>query len=203
MRIVIDDKPVDALTAKQRDSFFLSKVQEEVKGRILTPVEATNAFIATTRQWFMIFGGIGLVLMVGIVIAGVVGEPRSALVFILFGLVMAGAIVLMLVLILRRRVRVFSGKLAHRSEGLMPVGTVLAIDAKGLSVGPDTFAWSMLAIDALELSKGSLPSGDTSTDVLFVERLTLALGAKSLVIDRAMTENGALLVDNAWRRLKS
>jgi hypothetical protein len=203
MRVLVDDKPVDALTPKQERTFFLSKVQEEVKGRILTPIEATEVFIAQTRQWYMIFGSIGLVLMVGVVIAGVIGEPNSALIFILFAALLFGALVLLLVLMLRHRVRVFSGRLAHRSEGLMPVGTVLAIDGKGLSIGPEMFAWPMLVIDTVELSSGSLPSGDTTTPIMIVERLAVSAGGKVFMLDRAMTQNGMLLVDNVWRRLRA
>jgi len=111
-------------------------------------------------------------------------------------------VVLILSLGLRYRVRVFTRKIAHRLEGLMPVGTVLAIDGAGLSVGPETFAWPTLAIDTIELSTGSLPSGDTSTDIMIVERLAVAAGPKTFMLDRAMIENGMLLVDNVWRRLR-
>lgn len=202
MRILIDDKLVDGLTPKQEKTFFLSKVQEAVKGRILTPAEATQVFIAQTRRWFMIIGAIGGVLMLAVVIGGVVGEPKSAAFIILFAVVVIGALVLFMTLILRHRVKVFTAKMAHRIEGLMPVGTVLAIDNAGLSVGPETFTWPMLAIDMLELSTGSLPSGDTSTDIMIVERLSVAAGPKTFMLDRAMTENGMLLVDNVWRRLR-
>jgi hypothetical protein len=203
MRILIDDKPADRLTPKQDGSFFLSKAQEQVQGRILTPKEATAVFIAQTKRWFTIFGAIGLVLMIGVVIAGVVGEPKSALVFILFALVMSAALVLFMVWILRRRLRVFSAGLERRGQGLMPVGTMLAIDAIGLTVGPEVFAWPMLTLDTVELSSGSLPSGDTTTSILIVERLLVMAGGKTFVLDRAMSENGALLVDNVWRRLRS
>lgn len=151
----------------------------------------------------MIFGSIGLVLMIGIVIAGAVGEPNSTLVFILFALVMSGALVLFMAWILHRRVRVFSGKLERRCEGLMPVGTVLGIDAAALSVGPETYAWPMLALDTVALSSGSVASGETSTPILIVERLSVTARGKTFVLDRAMTENGMLLVDNAWRRLRA
>jgi hypothetical protein len=203
MRILIDDKPVAGLTPKQEKTFLLSKVQEAVKGRILTPAEATQTFVRQTKQWFMIFGGIGLVLMVGVVIGGVIGEPNSAAFIILFAILMVIALVLVLSLGLRHRVKVFTRKMAHRIEGLMPVGTVLAIDGTGLSVGPETFAWPTLAIDTVELSTGSLPSGDTSTDIMIVERLSVAAGPKTFMLDRAMIENGMLLVDNVWRRLRS
>jgi hypothetical protein len=36
---------------------------------------------------------------------------------------------------------------------------------------------------------------------MLVERLSLTAGAKAFVLDRAMMQNGILLVDNCWRRL--
>jgi hypothetical protein len=201
MRILIDNKPVDGLTPKQEKTFFLSKVQEAVKGRVLTPTEATQIFIRQTKRWFMIASAIGGVLMIAVVIGGIIGEPNSAAFIILFAIVMVIAVVLILSLGLRYRVKVFTRKIAHRLEGLMPAGTVLAIDGAGLSVGPETFAWPTLAIDTIELSTGSLPSGDTSTDIMLIERLSLTAGPKALTLDRAMMQNGILLVDNCWRRL--
>ena len=59
MRILINDKPVDALTPKQEKSFMLSRVEQEVKAIVLTPAEATQAYVAQTKRWFMILGGIG------------------------------------------------------------------------------------------------------------------------------------------------
>ena len=203
MRILIDDKPVEALTRKQEKTLLLSKVQEAVKGRVLTPAEATAVFIVQTKRWFMIVGAIGLVLMVGVLVAAVFGEPDNALFFIPFGLALFGALVLFMKLLLRHRVKVFTRKMAHRLEGLMPVGTVLAIDGVGLSVGPDIFAWPALAIDTVELSTGSMPSGDSSIDITLVERLSVAAGSKVFMLDRAMVENGTLLIDNVWRRLRA
>ena len=202
MRILIDDKPVDGLTPKQEKTFFLSKVQEAVKGRVLAPDEATQVFIRQTKQWFTIMGAIAGVLMLLVVIGGVVGEPKSAAYIIAFAIVVVAALALIMNLNRRHRVKVFTAKMAHRIEGLMPVGTVLAIDGAGLSIGPETFAWPMLAIDTVELSSSSMPSGDTSTDIMIVERLSIAAGPKTYMLDRAMIENGMLLVDNVWRRLR-
>jgi hypothetical protein len=203
VRILIDDKPVDGLTPKQEKTFFLSKVQEAVKGRVLTPDEATRVFIRQTKQWFTIMAAIAGVLMLLVVVGGVIGEPGSAAYIIVFALVIVGVLGLILNWNLRYRVKVFTRKMAHRLEGLMPVGTVLAIDGAGLSVGPETFAWPTLAIDTVELSSGSMPSGDTSTDIMIVERLSVAAGPKTYTLDRAMIENGMLLVDNVWRRLRA
>ena len=58
-----------------------------------------------------------------------------------------------------------------------------------------------VAIESVEFTSGTLPQGDSSTDIMLVERLSLTAGAKGFVLDRAMMQNGILLVDNVWRRL--
>jgi hypothetical protein len=42
MRILINDKPIDALTPTQEKSFMLSRVEQEVTAIVLTPAEATQ-----------------------------------------------------------------------------------------------------------------------------------------------------------------
>ena len=71
-----------------------------------------------------------------------------------------------------------------------------------VTVGADIFAWPALAIDQVELSRTSMQSGDTSTLVHIIERLSVKAGSRSVTLDRAMLENGLLLVDNAWRKLR-
>jgi len=50
MRILINDKPVAALTPKQEKSFMLSRAEPEVKATVLTPAEATQAYVAQTKR---------------------------------------------------------------------------------------------------------------------------------------------------------
>ena len=201
MRILINDKAVDELTPKVAKSLMLSKVQSEVKARVRTPAEATEFYVRQTKRWFIILGGIAIVLMAAISIAGLSYEPRDAPVLIVGMLVIIGALLLFMVLLLRHRVRTWTARLKHRGEGLPPAGTAILLDDKALSVGADIFAWPALAIDQVELSQSSVQSGDASTVVHIIERLSVKAGPKSVTLDRAMLENGLLLVDNAWRKL--
>ena len=201
MRILINDKAVDELTPKMVKSLMLSKVQSEVKARVLTPAEATEFYVGQTKRWFTILGGIAVVAMAAISIVGLSYEPNDAPFLIVGLLVIVGALLLFMLLLLRHRVKTWNARLQHRGDGLPPAGTAIFLDDKALSVGADIFAWPALAIDQIELSGGSVPSGDTSTLVHAIERLSLSAGAKSVVLDRAMLENGLLLIDNAWRRL--
>src|SRR5947207_14655844 len=106
MRILIDDKPVDGLTAKRERSLMLGKVQDSVKGTVLTPAEATETYIRQTRRWF--------VLMAAIAIAGISSDPREGAFIAVGALVVGGALLLFMVLLLRHRVRNWNRKIAHR-----------------------------------------------------------------------------------------
>ena len=86
MRILIDDQPVDGLTAKRERSLMLGRVQDEVKGTVLTPAGATETYVRQTKRWFTILAVLALVLMVAISIAGISYEPRDGA-FIAVGVV--------------------------------------------------------------------------------------------------------------------
>jgi hypothetical protein len=203
MRILINDKPVSELTPKVEKSLMLAQVQTEVKARVRTPDEATQFYVRQTKLWFQILGGIAIVLMVVISIAGLSYEPRDAAVLIPVMLLIVGALILFMVLMLRHRVRTWNSRLAHRSEGLPPAGTAIVLDDKALSVGADILRWPALAIDLVELSESSMESGDTTTPVHIIERLSLKAGATSVILDRAMIDNGLRLVDNVWRKARA
>jgi hypothetical protein len=201
MRILIDDQPVDGLTAKRERSLMLGRVQDEVKGTVLTPAEATETYVRQSKRWFTILAVIALVLMAAISIAGISYEPRDGA-FIAVGVVIiGGGLLLFMRLLLSHRVRTWNRKLAHRVEGLSPPGTAIQLDGRGVSVGTELFDWPSLAIESVEFTSGTLPQGDSSTDIMLVERLSLTAGPKAFVLDRAMMQNGILLVDNCWRRL--
>jgi hypothetical protein len=203
MRVLINDKPADALTPKQEASFMLSKVQRDVKATVLAPADATQAYIAQTKRWFLILGSIALMVMLAFAIVSLVADPMDGG-FVSVGAVIIGAaFVLFMYLLLGHRVRTWNRKLQHRSEGLAPPGTVIFIDAKGLSVGAEIFAWPSLAIDQVELMRTSVSSGNTTSVIHVVERLSLLAGTKAIVLDRAMLQNGLLLMDNAWRKLRA
>jgi len=201
MRILINDKAVNALTPKVAKSLMLSKVQDEVKARVRTPAEATEFYVSQTKRWFIILGVVAVVAMAVISIAGLSYEPNDAPFLIVGMLVIIGALLLFMLLLLRHRVRSWNARLHHRSEGLPPPNTAIFLDDRALSVGADIFAWPSLAIDQVELSGSSVPSGDTSTLVHIIERLSVKAGPKSVTLDRALIENGLLLIDNAWRKL--
>lgn len=202
MRLVIDGKPAPELTRKIEQTFLLAQAQEAVKGSVMTPAEATEYFIRMTKRWFQILAGIAIVLMIGIIVAGLSYEPRDAPILIPCMLLIAGGLCFFLQWLLRRRIRIWNEKLGHRGEGLPPANTVVAIDAGGLTIGAETFPWPSLSVSEMELTHYNASAGDTTSTVHLIERLALASGTRSFVIDRQMLQNGVRLIDNVWRRVR-
>lgn len=104
MRILIDDKPVDALTPKRERSLMLGRTQDDVKGAVLTPAEATESYVRQTKRWFTILAVIALVLMAAISIAGISYEPRDGAFVAVGVVVIGGGLLLFMRLLLGRRV---------------------------------------------------------------------------------------------------
>jgi len=77
MRILINGKPVDALTPRQEKSFRLSRADAEVKATVLTPAEATQAYVAETKRWFLILGGLAVVVLLCMAVAGPLIDPMD------------------------------------------------------------------------------------------------------------------------------
>ena len=202
MRILLDGKPVAALTAKQERAIGLSKAAESIEGAVLSAEDATAAYIRQTKWLFGILGGIALVLMLGIAIGVTVDDSVNQ------GdrqMIVAGAIVAAILLatflwlVLRYRIRRWNRMLDERRQGLPPPGTAIRLDAEGLAVATQRFAWPSLALEQVEFSVGS--SGADSDTVYTIQRLSLASPGGPIVLDKGMIRNGYLIVDNVWRRL--
>ena len=202
MHILINDKPVDMLTPKIEKCLLLAKMHEQAKGTVMTAADATAYYISHTRKWFVILSSIAAVLMIGVFSAGISYEPRNAPTFILFALVIGGIFGLFMWWLLRHRVRTWNKKLAHRGEGLPPPGTQVSYDANGLTLGTETFAWPTLAVEQAEIALNSALSGDTSETIGTIERLSLRANSRTVTLDRQMMQNGLVLVDNVWRKVR-
>jgi len=202
MRILLDGKPVAALTAKQERTIGLSKAAESIEGAVLSAEDATAAYIRQTKWLFGILGGIALVLMLGIAIGVTVDESvnQGDRQMIVSGAIVAAILLAtFLWLVLRYRVRRWNRTLDTRRQGLPPPGTAIRLDAEGLAVATQSFAWPSLALEQVEFSVGS--SGADSDTVYTLQRLSLASPGGLIVLDKGMIGNGYLIVDNVWRRL--
>lgn len=198
MRILIDGKPVDTLTAKQPSTLVLSPQEGPVQGSVLTANEAANACARQSKRVFVIPGSIAGIVTLGLAL---LDEKDRAVLAPFAVVVIVGVLAALLYGLFRRRIGAFSGVLGRHGQGMAPAGTPIRVDANGLTVGAETFTWPSLAIEQAEIKHVS--GGAENLDgFLVIERLSLIAGARVLVFDKAMLQNGPKIVDNAWRELR-
>lgn len=195
MRVLVGNKSHDPLTEKQERKINLSRQQDSIKGAILSPDDATQAYIGSTRKLFIIVTVLTFILSMGI--ASLADEMDRSL-------VLGGAIVINVLLaaffffLLRHRIKVWNAVLGLRVLGLEGTGTAISLDAAELGVASQIFPWPTLGIDQVEFAAFSTRNMAAYT----IERLSFATPTGRVVLDAAMMQNGRLIVDNAWRRLR-
>ena len=203
MRILISGKPVAALTARHERDMRLAKAADSIEGSVLSAEDATSAYIRQTKWLYGLLGGFAFLLMLGIAIGASVsdGLNQGDRLMVVSGAVVAAALLAtFLWLMLRYRIRSWTRTLDKRRDGMPLPGTAIRLDAEGLAVATQRFAWPSLTVEQVEISAGS--SGpDSGGSVYTIERLSLASPGGPIVLDKGMLRNGYMIVDNAWRRL--
>ena len=163
MHAVIDGKPAAPLTAEQERCIRPSRPEKVAAGVMLSPDDATAAYISQTKWLFFIMGGLCLFVTSGVAL---LAEPSDrALTF--GGAVVANlALAAFLFIVLQRRTAIWRSKLGLRMIGLMPAGSQAGFDS-GLRIGDRVLPWASLSIDQVELAEFT----SQRTTVYTIERL--------------------------------
>ncbi|MCX7362016.1 MAG: hypothetical protein NTV97_09160 [Alphaproteobacteria bacterium] len=195
MRVLIGDKPQGELTAKQEANVSSVRKEERVEGTVLSPDEATQGYLGQTRLLYLIMAGSTVVLTLGLCLLA--DQQDQAMIFAA-AIGCDLALALFLVFLLRRRARIWRDKLPQRAAGLPTIGTTIVVDAPGLVIAGRTFPWPALRIDQVDLAGFS----SERRTIYFIERLALAAGGDTIVLDAMMIGKGRLIVGNVWRRMR-
>ncbi len=150
MRVVVDGKPHDPLTAAQEKEINLFRDQSVVEGIVLSADEATRLHVRGVKRTFVVMTALVLALSIGIAL--VADSADRAIVFGGAGVCVA-ALALFYFISLRRRMSKWQADLGRRRTNLASDGSVVRIDAAGLTVSGTCFAWSALAIDTVEFHR--------------------------------------------------
>ncbi len=196
MRVLIGDKLSNSLTPEQEFNISSVRRSERVEGTILSPDQATGAYLSQVKWVFTGLAGFVLVVSLGL---SLLADPRDQAMTFGGALVVNLALILFFILLLRRRRRIWNDRLPARASGLPSVGTTIVVDAAGLSLGDRTIPWPALSIDQVELNE---VRGRQRLVVYFIERLWLATASEAIVLDSVMIAKGRLLMGNAWLRLR-
>jgi hypothetical protein len=198
MKVLINGKEKEKLSAWQERLVAVGRKQEDITGSVITAEEATAALMRWTRIFLTSVVVLAGVLFVGIMVVAMYGlQPSERAPTIAFALVMMGVSAGLIRWGYRRTERRWRARLPERVAALPPPGTPVRLDAVGVVIGGRSFAWSELGVGQVELQALSSPDGTT----YLVERLVLRGPGSDITLDRNLMQNGALIVENAYRRL--
>ncbi len=198
MKVLINGTEKEKLSAWQERLVAVGRKQEDIIGSVITAEEATAALMRWTRVFLTCVVVLAGILFVGIMVVAMYGlQPSERVPTILFALVMMGVNAGLIRWGYHRTERRWHARLPERVAGLPPPGTPVRLDAAGLVIGDRSVAWSELGVGRVELQALSSPDGTT----YLVERLVLRSPGSDIALDRNLMQNGALIVENAYRRL--
>lgn len=201
MRIVIDEKPSEPLTAAQQREISLWTTKDSFQGSMLSTDEATHAYTSRTKWLYIVSTGIFFVLGCGVaVLAAPSDQPAIYIAVLVLTLLIAAS----QFFLLRRRTRVWNERMSRRVAGLAPSSGKIGFDTTGLGIGDRVLPWNTLAIQQVDFTRHSIgQTGGRRATMYIIERLSLTSPSGAVVLDTAMMRSGRLIVDNIWRRLVS
>lgn len=198
MKVLINGKEKEKLSARQERLVSVGGKQEDITGAVITAEEATAALMRWTRVFLTCVVVLAGLLFIGIMVAAMYGlQPPERGPAIAFAVVMMGVSAGLIRWGYRRTERRWHARLPQRVAALPPPGMSVRLDAAGLVIGDRSVAWSELSIGQVELQ--ALSGADDTT--YLVERLVLRSPGPDITLDRNLMQNGALIVENAYRRL--
>jgi hypothetical protein len=176
----------------------VGKTEGNIAGSVIKAEHATAAVIRSTRIFFTSISVLAGVLFIGIVMGAIYGlAPGELWPTLLFALVMMALVAGLIRWGYRKTERQWQARLPDRVAALPPPGTPVRLEAVGVAIGDQSFEWSELSVEQIELCE--LSSQDDRS--YLIERLKLRGRAGGITLDRNLMENGALIVETAYRRL--
>jgi hypothetical protein len=194
MKVLINGTAVEGLTARQERSVSVGKARADVAGTVVSAEAATAALMRWARILFTCVGAFAGILIIGIV---ALADAQDRWLIYPFAVVMLIVVLGIIRWGYRRTERRWQSKLPARTAALPPPGTVVRLNATGLTIGDRSVAWSDLRVSELELL---LISG-ADDSALIVDRMLLATAGADITLDRNLMQNGAAILDNVYRLL--
>ncbi|SEE51574.1 hypothetical protein SAMN05444161_6014 [Rhizobiales bacterium GAS191] len=199
MQVLIDGKPVGAMTAKQEAKIALTQDRGQVSSLVLSAEEATRALQKSAHLVVGALGGLAAIIVGASLFAATELNGDEALIVFATGVAVAIFIAWLLRFTVHKQQRIWKERLGERRLFLPSAGTALRLDETSLTIGERQLAWPTLAIDRLELMTWQAPEEPAGYRV---ERLVLKTAGGLVALDAGMIQNGPAVLDLAYRRLR-
>jgi hypothetical protein len=199
MRILIDEKPSDPLTARQWREISLWTMKDSFQGSMFSADEATRAYTSKTKWVYIVATSMFLALGCGLAL---LLDPSEQPVMYIAILGLTLLVATFQFFSLRRKTRTWNERMSRRLLGLAPSAVRVGFDKIGLGVGDRVLPWDALAIQQADFIRHSITVTRGGTTTMYIlERLSLTSPSGAVVLDTATMGSGRLIVDNVWRRL--
>ncbi|MEO9168191.1 MAG: hypothetical protein ABI230_07305 [Aestuariivirga sp.] len=198
MQIYIDDKPVDGLSAKQQKYIKLGKEHIVATAKIISDDAAAARLEHVSLIFHIALGILVALLLSGIVIGVTVTEDNTLNKPLIIGFALAIAILIafMFRYSIRRTRRNWQKATNTRTAGVPPAGSIVSINADGLTLNAQRITWPDIAIEAVGFRY--IPDNEGPT-TMSVERLVLTSPQASFALDTRMMDKGADVVNQIYR----
>jgi hypothetical protein len=200
MRVVVNGRPADQLEASIERQLVSGSPHARVEGAVMGADEAVAATARNLRILYGVLCGLAAVIMLGVLIGVGAYEPRDLVWLVPFVLLLGGGLGLFMRFTYRRNTGKVRQRAVEQLPRMPPTGAVVVVEADGLGIGQDRYAWSALAVGAIDVSATTFNDAPLN----LIERLELEGAAgRPLVLDAVLISNGRAVVDEIWRRLRA
>jgi len=198
MRVSIDGKPSGDLAPRLERELRVRKSMEVVEGLVLTPEAAVAQAVRNMKLLFGVVLGVGAAISLVVLIGTAVSERRDLLLFVPLVLVLWTGLGFLVRFAYRRNIGKARARIDQMS-GLAAPGALVRVDGEGLTIGGARYGWPDLVLDEVGVANAS--AGDSS--YVYIERLRLSAGGRSLDLDLLTLKNGRDILGQTWRRMRT
>jgi hypothetical protein len=197
MRLFIDGKPVADFPAGRMREVTARAPREPAEAVVIDPETALRRIMRAGRWFYGGVGGLAAVLIGGLVIGVVFGDPSDAIIVLPVAPIAAIACYFLLHWGYGRSLRRWHAGSQARAAALSAPGTPVRADANGLTIGDTAASWASLEVEALYFNQVSVGE-DT---VYAIERFALLGEGRRFTVDRDLLSAGEPIMQWIYARL--
>lgn len=196
MQYLVDGKPVEGVPHRDLSNLTVAREKPGVEAVIIAADEALRRY----KKFLTILYGFLAAIIVLAPPGLVAADPRDWTFLVPVVLAIWAIFAWFLPFMFRRKVRQFTERVQATSFPAPP-GTAVRADQTGLTIGSRSWAWPLLSIETVGLTRMST-GGDIPTNYTILQSLGLVSGGDRIALDGNILSTGSAVLDQIYRRLK-
>ena len=196
MQYLVDGKPVEGVPTRDVNNLRVAHERPEAEAVLIS----RDAALQRYKKLLKILYGF-LAVIIALAPPGLAAaDPHDWVILVPMVAVIWAIFAWFLPFMFRRKVGQFAARMNVTTLPAAP-GTAVRVDQTGLTIGSKSWAWPLLSIDSIELTRSST-GGDYPTSYAILQSLGLTAGGERIQLDGNMLSTGSAILDQIYRRLK-